>query len=162
MSPLSVLVDSNTIIYAAKKPGGAIARWMARLKPFVTDVSYYECLQRWSLIHTPDKALERAFLEAFFIQAQEESRYIETHWWEPENDYAARALELQFYGVKERDAYIAAAAERQDCLLVTADNRNDFAPRLLRLNELGKGAFKVWTYPFSPAGAHEQLFADWI
>jgi hypothetical protein len=47
------LLDSNTIIHASKEMGGQMIAWIDANKPFVTDVSKYECLVKWRDKHEP-------------------------------------------------------------------------------------------------------------
>jgi predicted nucleic acid-binding protein len=154
-------VDSNTLIYASKDQNGEIAQWLNLNRPFTCDVVKHECLERWKDIHLSENAAQKIFLEDFFDKAKQEGRYIETNWQEGENPYEARAQELQTYGIKDRDAYIAAVAEQKGQILVTADNKKDFAPRLENLNQQGKGDFKLQTYHYHPDGRHIQTFKQW-
>lgn len=151
-------VDSNTLIYASQKPNGEIARWLEANRPCTSDIVKHECLERWDDINRPENADQKLYLERFFAEAKREGRLIETNWQEKGNSYEVRAQELQSYGIKERDAYIASVAEQKEQFLVTADNKKDFAPRLEKLNEQGNGNFKVQAYDYTN---REQAFKEW-
>ena len=128
MARRSYLVDSNTIIHASKAPKGEIARWLKVNKPFVTDVSLHECLERWKRLDEPGKVEEKIYLESFFIKVKKAGRFLETM---RHPAVSERAYQLnRNHNIKIKDALIAAAAEIYGHILVTADRKKDFAPRL--------------------------------
>jgi predicted nucleic acid-binding protein len=152
------LVDANTLIYASKDQTGAIALWLQLNRPYASDIVKFECLERWAKINSPEKILERKFLEDFVHSSQENDRYVITRWKDPTNSLRLRAEELQSHGIKERDSYIAATAEKYGLILVTADIA-DFARRLEKLNQQSLGNFKLQPYAYS---TREETFRGWI
>jgi predicted nucleic acid-binding protein len=150
------LIDSNVLIHASKEPDGSIAKWLRDHKPYVTDLSYYECLKGWKEINNPIYQKEKQFLEGFFANAKEENRYLVT---ESNEAISQRAIVLnKDHNIKLEDAVIASTAEMYNYTLVTADNKKDFAPRLEKLNEQGKGNFKVQPYEYT---TREETFQAW-
>jgi predicted nucleic acid-binding protein len=156
-------VDSNTLIYASQDQNGEISQWLNVNRPYTNDVVKHECLERWPKINSPEKTSEKKFLERIFAEAKQEGRYIETNWRKEGNPYEIRAQELQSHGIKERDSYIAIVAEQKGHILVTADNKNDFGPRLEKLNQQGDGNFnfKLQTYQYHQDGRHLETFKQW-
>lgn len=150
------LADSNVLIYAGQKPTGEIARWLQKFRPYLCDVSYWECLLNWKKIALPSKAKERNFLVHLFTSAREQNRYIETTK-NPEIEQRAHTLEAH-HNLRINDALIAAAAEHFNLILVTADTRRNFAPRLEQLNSAGLGAFKLRVYRYEE---REATFSRW-
>jgi predicted nucleic acid-binding protein len=156
MEKLSYLVDSNTIINASKDPNGEIARWLELQKPFVIDLSERECLFDWPKIDSRERAAEKEFLEDFFTKAKQEGRYIESA---SDQRIYLRATSLnKSHNIKPTDAFIAATAEINGYILVTADHRKDFVPRLEKLNQQGLGNFKLQPYEYN---SRVETFREW-
>jgi predicted nucleic acid-binding protein len=150
------IVDSNVIIHASKSQQGPIALWLTLYRPVFTDVSFYECITRWQPMTKIELLNEKKYIEGLFSAAQVEGRYIEST---QIDEISSRATTLsRSYNIKSLDAIIAATAEFFGLILVTADTKKDFAPRLQRLNELGLGRFLLQTYDFAN---RESIFALW-
>jgi predicted nucleic acid-binding protein len=140
------LLDSSTIIHASKDIEGQIAKWIAIYLPYLTDVSYRECIEKWKRIDVSGNQSEREYLLILFDEAQLSGRYIDT---KLNHAIWLRATELYSrFNIKLEDALIAATAEYFNLTLVTADVRRDFAPRLKRLTEQGLGQFSVLAYEY--------------
>lgn len=156
MEKNNYLVDTQTIIYASKERDGQIALWLKQNKPYATDTSYHESLVKWPEINNPDREAEKKYLERFFAEAKREGRYIET---EQDKTILQRAHTLyKEHNIKPDDALIASTAEKNDYILVTADNKKDFSPRLEKLNQQGDGNFKVKAYEYEN---RNQTFKQW-
>jgi predicted nucleic acid-binding protein len=152
----SYLVDSNTIISGSKEPSGQVARWLETQLVYATDISITECLTNWKAVNHPDKLDERISIERFFEFLQSEKRLIASL----DDPHIVQRAQFLFrsYNIKPADALIAATAEYYDLILVTADTKKDFAPRLLRLIEQGLGRFRLQTYEFAN---REAIFGEW-
>jgi predicted nucleic acid-binding protein len=156
MEKPSYLVDSNTIISASKDPNGEIARWLELQKPFVIDLSERECLYDWPKIDNPERAFEKKFIEKFFAEARNEGRYIESA--SDQRIYLRATYLNKSHNIKPADAFIAATAEIYGYILVTADHRKDFMPRLEKLNQQGLGNFKLQPYEYN---TRIDTFREW-
>jgi predicted nucleic acid-binding protein len=164
-------IDSQTLIYASKNPSGPIGLWIAREKPFLSDIVKDEVLSSFEfhlnklisnglsefLINAKND--EKAYLHSIFEVALVEERYIRSTKYHSIVERATFLVEN--HNIKPKDALIAATAEHFGLILVTADIKKNFAPRLEKLNREGKGNFLLQTYEYGPDGRHEQTFALW-
>ena len=139
------LVDSNTIIYGSQQTDGSVAQWLLEAKPWVSSISLRECLDDWPLAKHPRFASQRQWLELFFGEVQKHGRLIDA----TEPAILSRASALEAEGVQPDDARIAATAELRQLTLLTADTRKNFVPRLLKLNQQGRGNFLVLSYAYA-------------
>lgn len=122
---MRALVDTNVLVYASLDPLGAVAFYLHKHTPFVTDVSEIETLTNWKDVNNPAFVYQKIYLETYFDIARLNERYIKSLY---SSQIEAFAAEFQTaYGFKTADALIAAAAYTYYCTLITANTR-DFTP----------------------------------
>ena len=147
----SELLDSNTVIYAAQTDASGrplypmLRKWIRVCGPYVCDVSHRECLTDWPGLRAPANAVQRRYLESFFLTAQAVGRFLRTT---PKTEAAAAAF---FQIMEPDDARIAALAAEHGLALVTADKA--LASAALRVGVQVRGyafaaleaTFDAWT-----------------